>query len=63
MEILSKESPSYSIVIKLAAEFKRGESVFRMMDRLAAQNMPPLMKLSRSCTPWLFVIGGETCES
>ena len=31
-----------------------------MMDSLAALRMPPLIKMSRSCTPWLCVIGGET---
>ena len=35
--------------------------MLKMMDGLAAPKMPPLMKISRSCTPWLCVIGGETC--
>ena len=35
----------------------------RMMDGLAAPKMPPLMKMSGSCTSWLCVIGGETCEA
>ena len=30
-----------------------GERALRMMDGLAAQRMPPLMKMSRSCTPFL----------
>ena len=63
MEIFWKESPSYSISIKWAAEFKRGERAFVIMEGLAGPNMPPLIKLSRSCTPWLLVIGCETCES
>ena len=33
-----------------------------MIDGLAAPNMPPLIKMSRSCTTWLCVIGGETCD-
>ena len=53
MKTLGKESLSYSTVKKWAAE-----RVLRMMDGLAAQKMPPLMKMSRSCTPWLCVIGG-----
>ena len=32
------------------------------MDGLAAPKMPPLMIMSWSCTLWLCVIGGETCE-
>ena len=31
-----------------------------MMDSLTAPKMLPLIKMSRSCTPWLCVIGGET---
>ena len=61
MESLVKES-SYSTVTKWAAEFK-GERALTMMGGLAAPKMPPLMKLSRSCTPWLCVIGVETCEA
>ena len=34
-----------------------------MMDGLAAPKMQPLMKMSRSCTSWLCVIGDETCEA
>ena len=61
-ETLGNESPFNSTVKKWAAEFKRGrERALRMMDGLAALMMPPLMKMSRSCTPWLGVIGGETC--
>ena len=33
--------------------------MLRMMDGLASPKMPPLMKMSRLCTPWLYVIGGE----
>ena len=63
METLEKESPSYSTVRKWAAEFKRRERALMMMDGLAATKMPPLMKMSSSCIPWLCVIGGETCEA
>ena len=64
METLRNESPSYGTVIKWAGEFKRErERALRMMDGLAAPEMPPLVKMSRSCTPWLCVIGGETCEA
>ena len=54
----------YSTVKKWAAEFKRErERALRMMDGLAAAKMPPLMRMSRSFTPQLFVIGGETCKA
>ena len=60
MEALWKESPSYSTVKKRAAEFKR-ESVED--DRwFRRPKVPWLMKMSRSCTPWLCVIGGKTYE-
>ena len=41
----------------------RGERVLRMMDGPAALKMPSLMKLSRTCIPWLCVIGGEGYEA
>ena len=64
MESLGKESPSYSTVTKWAAEFKRGRKRALMMkDGLAAPKMPPLMKMSRLCTPWLCMLGGKTCEA
>ena len=58
METLEKgkESSSYSTVRKWAAAFKRGKRALRMMGSPAAQKMPPLMKMSRSCTPWLCVL-------
>ena len=63
IQTLGKESPSYSTVKKLAAEFKRGrERAFRMMNGLAAPKMP-LMKMTIWCTPWLCMIKGETCEA
>ena len=34
-----------------------------MVDGLVAPKMPPQMNMSRSSTPWLCVIGGETCEA
>ena len=46
-----KESHFYRTVNKWAAELKRGEEVLRLMDGLAALKMPPLMNMSRSCTP------------
>ena len=54
METFGKGSP-YSTVKKWAAEFKRGR-VLRMMDGLVAPKMPPLMKMSRLCTPCLCVM-------
>ena len=63
METLGKESP-YSTVKKMTAEFKRGEErALKTMDGLAAPKMPPLMKMSWSCTSLLCVIGGETCKA
>ena len=60
METFWKEPPSYSTVKKWTAEFKRGrERELMMMDGVAA----PKMTMSRSCTPWLSVIGGETYEA
>ena len=53
METFGKESPTYSTVKNREAEFKRGERALRMMYGLAAQKMTPLMKMPRSCTPWL----------
>ena len=48
METPERESPSYSTVEKMGAKFKRGrESV---EDCLTAPKMPPLIKMSRSCT-------------
>ena len=63
MEILGNESPSYSTVKNRAAEFKKRERALRMRYGLATPKMPPLMKMSRSCTPWLCVIGDKTCEA
>ena len=63
METLQKESPSYNTVKKWAAGFLRGYRALRMMDGQAAPKMPPLIKMSRVCIPWLCVIGGETCEA
>ena len=63
METLGKESPSYSTVKNGQQSLRGRERALRMMDSLAAPKMPQLMKMSRSCTPWLCVIGGETCEA
>ena len=58
-ETLREESSFYSTVKK---EFSRGrERALRIMYGLAAPKMPALMKTSRSCIPWLCVIGGVTC--
>ena len=64
------ETPSYNTMKKSAVEFKRvggggggGGGALRMITGLATPKMPSLMKMSRSCTPWLCVIGGETCEA
>ena len=58
MKTLGKESPSYSTV-----SLRGEERALWMMDGLAAPKIPPLMKMPRSCTPWLCVIVGETCEA
>ena len=42
---------------------RMGERALRMMENHAASRMPSLMKMSRSCTPWICVMGGETCEA
>ena len=42
---------------------RAGESALRMMDGLAAPKMPRMMKISKWCTPWLYLIGGENCEA
>ena len=58
-ETLGKESSSYITVKKNGQQSLRwGERALRMMDGLAAPKMPPLMKMSMSCAPWLCVIGG-----
>ena len=54
---------SYGRVKQWTAEFKRGGWGRALMDGLVVQKMTPLMKMSRSCTPRLCVIGGETCEA
>ena len=61
METLGKESPTFHSE-KWAAGFKRGKESIEDGER-STSNMSPLMKMSRSCTPWLCVIGGETCEA
>ena len=64
VETLWEESLSYSTVKKWAAEFKGGGGgALMMMDGPAASKMTPVMKMSRSCIPWLCVLGGETCEA
>ena len=63
MDALGKESPSYCTVKNGQQSLRGGERALRMVDGLAAPKMPPLMKMSRSCTPWLCVIGDDTCEA
>ena len=53
---LVKECP-YSTVKKGERERERA---LRIMNAQAVPKMSPLMKMSRSCSPWLCVIGGET---
>ena len=62
METPGKESPFYSSE-KMGSRVLEGERALRMMDSPPAPKMPPLMKMSRFCTPWLCVIGGETCQA
>ena len=69
METFEKESPSNSTVKKWATYFKRGGGGERESVEDVGRSgrpkdvMPPLMKMPRSCTPWLYVIEGETCEA
>ena len=63
MESLWKESLSYGAVKNWQQSLRGGERVLRMMNGLSAPKMPPLMKMSMLCTPWLCVIGGETCKT
>ena len=63
METFGKESPFYSTVIKMGSSVSEWKWALRMIDGLATPKMQPLMKMSKSCTPWLCVIGGETCEA
>ena len=64
METLAKESPSYSTVKNGQQSLREErERALRMMDGLDAPKMLPLMKMSRSYTPWLCVIEGKTCEA
>ena len=58
MEILGNESLSYSTVKKMGSREGR-ERALMMIDSLLAPNMPLLMKMSRTCTPLLCVIGGQ----
>ena len=43
MEILGKKYLSYGTVKNEQQSLRKGESALRMMDGLAATNMPPLM--------------------
>ena len=59
---LGNVSPSYSTAKSGPQNLSVGERTCRMMQGLATQKMPPLMKMWRSFTTWLCVTGGETCE-
>ena len=48
---------------KWAAEFKRGRETVEDDGRSGRRKITPLMKMSRSCTSWLCVIDGETCQA
>ena len=63
METLGKESPSCSTVEKRTTECKSERERIEDVGLSGRSKMPPLMKMSRSCTPWLCVIGCETCEA
>ena len=62
MEALVKESPSYSNLENGQQSLRGGERKLRMMEGLAAPKMPPLIKMSRSYTSWLCVIGGRPAK-
>ena len=63
METLGKESPSYSTVNKWQQSLRGPERALRMIDGLTTPKMPPMVKMSRLCTPWLCVIGGGDLRS
>ena len=63
MQTLGKEYPSYSTMKNEQQSLRMGERAFRMMDGPAAPKMPSQVKISRSCTSWLCVIGVEICEA
>ena len=56
MEALEKKQ------LKRQQSLKWGRESVEDNGRSSHPNMPPMMKMSRSCTPCLCVIGGETCE-
>ena len=63
METLGKESPSYSTVKQQAAKFNRGRESVEDDGQSSRPKDSPLKKISWFCTPWLNVIGDETCEA
>ena len=63
MKNLGRESPSYSTVKKWTTKFKMGRESVKADGQSGPPKMPPLMKTSRSCTPWFCVIGGWTYEA
>ena len=60
IETIGKESPSSE---KWAGEFKRGRESVEDGGRYGRHKDANANKTSMSCTPWLCVIGGETCEA
>ena len=64
IETLRKVSPSYNSE-KRAAEFKRGRGSVEDNGRYVGPKVATIddLKISRSCQPWLCVLGGETCQA
>ena len=63
IETLGKESPSNSTLKNWAAEFERERESVEDGGRCGRPKDATADKMSRLCTPWLCVIGGETCEA
>ena len=60
MKTLGKESPSYSTVKKWAAEFKIGRESFEDDGPSGRAKDATTDEISKTCTSWLCVKGGET---
>ena len=61
-ETIEKESLSYNTVKTWAAELKRGRESVDDDGLSGRPRMPPLIKMSRSCTPLLCVIVGRSAK-
>ena len=61
METHEKDSPSYTTLKKLTAEFRRGGRALKM-NGLGTPERLPQIKTLRLCTVWSCVTGGETCK-